>query len=692
MLDRHFSFPSGVRSYILALFLIAAEILQLSLNACAPISPNAKYLFAPEVRTCPPYRAPNGLTYTDYPKSQWCAARVKEPVPTSGVPGDSIVSVSQATNYARQIEEEYTGAKSEYGSINSTAGVLLIPAGTSALALGAEGGSASVVTSLGFGGAGLLGMSYWLANSKRETAYMTGVDALECLISTMQPFDVEQTDFARLDDTVGDWANAYPSGNGGGSNGPPASGMAYANFEVESDASYLGAQLAILKTNPDVAADACLKPALCYAEQVLKVAGLGTQAASKAYDAQLKYEQFSKRLAGDAMVGLVNSINNKVNKVMTETEPNLQALAGELKSVIPESAQSLAGISSASSTASAASTATLGINFGTAPPGVPAPGSKGGISIGSSCKDTKHPIDPTTEEAVAELFKRSERLQWRTYRLNSSTETVVNLTPANIAPKTDNCTKLFDQSGIAPPVLSLNPQGRILLKPGASQDIAVTGGKPPYEVRLMCDCYGNGVSAIVAYEGPNASLKLAATASAKSGYYPVNVADSTGIEKSIDLIVDQTKKDDSDLPDCASTNVATSSTVAGGTSKRTVAAIVAASNSALAADRNAQESATRASTAAGKAASETSGDKIVGYLSQANAAASQTRKFAKSAQTYAARVAALVAVENDSTLQVYQDAAQAAATDAATTQVQSSESAVKQITSRLSTVIGKGGA
>lgn len=185
---------------------IAAVIL--FLTGCAPISPNAKYLFAPEVRTCPPYLASDGNYYVDHS----CAARVDEPVPDSKTTrgGPTSITVSQATNYARQIEEEYIGAKSEYGSISSATGVLLIPAGASALALDAEGGSATAVSALGFGSAGVLGLGYWLSNTKREKVYTTGANALECLIGTMQPFDVEQTDFTKLSDAVGNWNSSQP--------------------------------------------------------------------------------------------------------------------------------------------------------------------------------------------------------------------------------------------------------------------------------------------------------------------------------------------------------------------------------------------------------------------------------------------------------------------------------------------------
>ena len=152
-----------------------------------------KYLFAPDIRTCPPLVDNEG----NYSEDSYCPARVKEPLPTpkDSADGGSRITVSQGTNYARQIEQEYIGAKAQYGSVASSLGVLIIPAGASALALGAEGISSTAVTALGFGSAALLGEGYWLTNKPREKVYMTGASALECLIDTMQPFDVEQTNF-----------------------------------------------------------------------------------------------------------------------------------------------------------------------------------------------------------------------------------------------------------------------------------------------------------------------------------------------------------------------------------------------------------------------------------------------------------------------------------------------------------------
>lgn len=513
-----------------ATVVLAAAILLLS--GCAPISPNAKYLFAPEVRTCPPYLASDGKYYVDHS----CAARVDEPLPTSQAPGaPSSVTVSQATNYARQIEEEYIGAKSEYGSISSATGLLLIPAGASALALGAEGGSAAAVSALGFGSAGVLGLGYWLSNTKREKVYMTGADALECLIGTMQPFDVEQTDFKELEKRRDD--------------------MSEANSGASLRTDELVEQLTRVRSNPAATKNPCAKPVLCYAEQALKAAKSNSQAQSKAYDAALKYELFSERYAGNAMVSVTNTINNKVNEVMTDTEPDLHALASRLSGAIPQSAQSLAGISTASTATSTAAILTQKTEIAKpeaekaeANLKAAAAGTGGGV-CGTSNPDS---VGEKASDELGELFERSEALQIENTFLLGQTETVVDLTPDVIKPKTESCTKLFDQPGVAPDVLTLNPDGYIAVTQGEKKKVTISGGKLPFAVRLMCDCYDKGITAETDYDSGKATIEISASASASVNSYPLMVTDSTGIGRPLIIVVSKKAGDSADTPDCPS--------------------------------------------------------------------------------------------------------------------------------------------
>ena len=597
-----------------------------TLSGCAPISPNVKYLFAPEVRTCPPTLSIGTGGQSTYAIDHTCSARVNEPIPTpqpSG--GASSLTVSQATNYARQIEEEYIGAKSEYGSVSSAVGIVLIPAGASALALGAAGESAAAVSGLGFGGAALLGAGYWLSNTKREKVYMTGADALECLVGTMQPFDVEQTDFAALKDQRDQ--------------------MREANTAVASGASDLEEQLARVRSDPEAVKDPCSKPVLCYTEQALKAAKSNSQAESKAYDAALKYDLFSRRYAGSAMVTVVNTINNKVNEVMTDTEPDLHALANSLSGAIPQSAQTLGGISSAASATTAAATLTQKTDISQADAQAAAAGisAKGRPGAGGVCSASNQgSVGWRTREELGELFERSEALQWRNYRLIGQTETVVDLTPDAIKPKTESCTKLFDQPGVAPDVLTLNPDGYIAITQGGKQTIAISGGKLPFAVRLMSDFQDNGITAETKYDSGKATIEIDVSAGAEVNSYPLMVTDSTGIGRPLIIVVSKKADDSADTPDCAAaappqptssasiSEITAMARVAASAHAYAIDAAKAAAGAKAAADK--AEAAAKASkaTEVASAAATASADAVNAYSAAAKAQAKSAEATTKS--------------------------------------------------------------
>src|SRR5271163_320751 len=67
-----------------ATVVLAAALLVLS--GCAPISPNAKYLFAPEVRTCPPILSTDSGE-SRYSEDHSCWARIDEPRPAQTTQG-----------------------------------------------------------------------------------------------------------------------------------------------------------------------------------------------------------------------------------------------------------------------------------------------------------------------------------------------------------------------------------------------------------------------------------------------------------------------------------------------------------------------------------------------------------------------------------------------------------------------------
>jgi hypothetical protein len=612
--------------------LVVVAASSLFLSGCAPISPNAKYLFAPEVRTCPPTLSTDANGKSQYSSDSYCWARIDEPRPAPATEGQgSSRTVSQATNYARQIEEEYLGAKSEYGSMSSATGLLLIPAGASALALGAEGGASAAVSGLGFGSAGVLGLGYWLSNTKREKVYMTGTDALECLIGTMQPFDVEQTDFAKLSSRRDE--------------------MLEANTKAASRASYLEERLTRVRSNPLVVKNPCAKPVLCYAEQALKAAKSTSAAESKAYDAALQYQNFSEEDAGNEMIRVVNSINSKVNQVMTDTEPDLHSLANSLSSFIPQSADSLAGISSASSATSAAAALAQKTEIAQPAADKAAGGPRGGGGPGGGACKGSNPfaIGSPTRDELDELLKQSEELQWKNVLLVGQTETVVDLTPGDTKPKTENCTKLFDQPGVAPAMMTLNPDGYPALTQGDKLVIAISGGQSPFAVRLMCDCYDSGITVETKYSSGKGTIEISASGSAKAASYPVMVSDSTGMSRVVMVVVTKKADDSADTPDC--TSAGSEQTASASTAEvSTMAQLAASAHAYAAAAAKAAKDATKAADTAER--SHKSAD-----ANAATKAAARAYGAAANAQSKAAEADTKAGLSNDPIIQSLRQAA-----------------------------------
>jgi hypothetical protein len=260
--SEHTSLPAIVTTMLKRAMRLLAVVLPaavaLSGIGCSPFSSNAKYLFEPDVNT-----------QKIMPQPPICTSAGNE----------CGIGVTKGTEYAHQVENEYRGAKSEYGSITASFGTLLIPVGASAMALGATGQSATAVTLLGFGAAAIFGEGYLLSNAAREKVYMTGSDALECLIGTMRPFDETLNDFKTLHQRVGDLEN------------PKVSGV------LSEQAIALEQELNTLRTDPCIANDRVVaKPILCYAEKTLKAAKSAQQAAIKADDAATKFQNLKNKL------------------------------------------------------------------------------------------------------------------------------------------------------------------------------------------------------------------------------------------------------------------------------------------------------------------------------------------------------------------------------------------------------------
>ena len=499
------------------------------------------------------------------------------------------VTVSQGANYATQVEEEYIGAKGEYGSISSAFGVVLIPAGASALALGGLGESATAVSALGFGSAGILGMGYWLSNQPREKSYMAGAGALECLKGTMQPFDVDQ---------------GYLT----------LSELCDLNSELRGSKEALQAKiteyakaLSELKTSGgDLLVDAASKKRLCYGEKLLKAANDSLTAATSAYDSGTKYYNYSYDNAGSEMVASVDAINNEVSKSMITTEPDLSALGSKLSTVIPDSAQKLAGIDK-NATASKAAVEKAGTALNKAAAVAPKPGTGSRASVLFDLK-------------AADLYSAINQT-------NNAAEEVVIRTPTEIVPKAKDCLKIFSQPGTPPDVLTLNPAGDVPLSPGDSSKVTISGGKLPYAVRWLCDCYNDGVTAQTTYQDSSATIAIAVSEGARAGItYPLMITDSTGIGSPINVVVVSKKLDNSDTPDCPSTEESASASFSDVKAMAELAATV----------HSYAVAAAEAKTAADKAARAHKANDASDAAAKAYAAAAQAQSLAGHARAIAA--------------------------------------------------------
>jgi hypothetical protein len=537
--------------------------------SCAPFSSNAKYLYSPNVDIASlrstavsgPVKKDSKDISKDSNNNIAC--------PDTGDPAESDssklmpITIRQGTICARTVENEYCGAQDEYASIPAAFGTLLIPVGSSALALAGTGQSAAAVTSLGFGSAAILAGGYLLSNKKREKVYMTGASALECLIDTMGPFDKDQnpttfenlsTEKKRLEEVKEHLDKDIPA--------------------LEAAITQYHANYAFVGQNA--------KKMLCYAEKTLSSAKTAQSAAIKANDSSGKYLNYSEDRAGREMVNDVHIMDNKVRMAMIDNEPDLQKLASNLSGAIPATAQSLAGINAKTSDSKkAADEATMQQdsanqaksrsnaakqqnqqvqeqtekkekksfeltfpreNFDTALPNIPSDPRYGFLK----------PVDQQRRMAksLSSLIAKADRLFYQTPSAIGATNEVVDLTPSEITPNIKACTDLFKESTTTPQtVLTLNPYGDILIPQGGQETVEISNGNPPYTVMFLGQRRDINATEKVAKEKASIVIQASNKAKVKSSI-PLMVTDSTGIGKVLNIVVVSKKPHSSTEPDC----------------------------------------------------------------------------------------------------------------------------------------------
>lgn len=101
-------------------------------------------------------------------------------------------SLAAAMAYAEALRDEYKGALSDQAILNSSIGLALIPVSALAAYYGITGGNSNTIVGLALGGAGAyIGASY-LQSEPRQFVYASGVTAVNCAISIMEPFRTAQ--------------------------------------------------------------------------------------------------------------------------------------------------------------------------------------------------------------------------------------------------------------------------------------------------------------------------------------------------------------------------------------------------------------------------------------------------------------------------------------------------------------------
>ena len=300
----------------------------------APYS-NAYFPFGYLISPNPPVPAPGSV-----PGDQACrdvgavrtsspATGLSEPSNTlelSYLPSDRGLHDQCAIEYANNARAEYLRAGRVYSSTPGVLASVLIPAGGAAIALGVEGIASGVVTGLGVGGASLLGMATFYQHKDREVVYNTGATAIDCLLTTMQPFtNVSDDTLHLLAGNLTDLSVAKAQ--------LEQAMTAFQNLHIYDDCAPAHA-----KAQKEAAA-------------LLSAAQTADKAAQTSLQAGIDFNT-STLASPTTIVYSVYSINDGIIKGLISTEPDVQSLAGNLKGVIPDSADSLAGIKQAQSATS----------------------------------------------------------------------------------------------------------------------------------------------------------------------------------------------------------------------------------------------------------------------------------------------------------------------------------------------------
>ncbi len=556
----------------------AASTACVLLNSCSlyPISPTVR-LDAPTVSPVEVIRYDDSYERGATPVTQISDCEKNRSIATREC------EVARALGYAQQANDEYLHAQAQYEGLPGVFGLIAIPVAAASLALGIQGESGGPVTGLGVGTATAIGLGSFLQNKDRESVYTTGAEGIQCLISNMEPY----TRVPSIDLSVLDWDlhSTFETHSYEGR----YQDLNDAKDELEARINAVEA----LNLQKDCKKSWQLRR---YASLLLKAAKASDKAASKA--AQVG-DDFLRTAKGAPMtiVNVTNQINAAVNANLIKTEPDIQKLSSNLKGAIPDQATDLAGINSlksastdaqsAQATASSAGAAlkikALGelepstADISTVAPSMSEPATPGTppavateetvqpfslnwkqtlivpqvtatsrVKVPTSVMMSSNTLTGKRRRLVIKEMTENEydsllNLQTSIYRVNLRVSEVTRVT-GSASGTVDNgkCPILAKKAGEVK-ALTLNPDGDIVVAPGAKTVITLQGTTDPYVRPLFAQNVCNAVTATL----KGNTMDVAATDDTVSGFYPFFVGDGpTG--RAIDVMVSKSSKDTSD--------------------------------------------------------------------------------------------------------------------------------------------------
>ncbi len=448
------------------------------------------------------------------------------------VPPTRECEVKKAIDYANRANKEYLKAQGQHADMPGLGGLMLVPAAAAASALAIEGMGATAITGLGAGAAAIYGLGSYLHTPDRETVYNTGALGIQCMLENMEPYTrIDSDDLLVLTHTI--------------DSGTVLTGDDYVDestLDLTNAKTWLDIQ--INKVEALGLQNNCqrLPNVMKTASLLLKAAKAADKAADKAVQVGNDFAQ-TALAAPITIVNTTNHINAALNGALIKTEPNLSALAGNIKGIIPDKEQAVAGLSAAQNSAADAQTqlANATSSGAGAKPKVAAPAGKPSPHLETLKEKVENfglaqpsaqatPSTPTPIEATPELtppgFSPEETAQLRKlersiYVVNELTSRVLRIV-GSYTGKVDNskCPILAKKAGTVT-AMKLNPSGDVVVSQGSNTKITISGATDPYTRPLFPQSVCSAVTATL----KSAEIDVAATGDTIPGFYPFFAGD-----------------------------------------------------------------------------------------------------------------------------------------------------------------------